>query len=98
VFDPWGTRRSFYLALLATILPNLQELSLQMGPRLTDRDGSSNLSLDVQPDVQELVTPFHDTVMHILSRTLEVLTISEKSPCFDRYRYNNNISVSLLVL
>jgi hypothetical protein len=86
--DMWCAMRSFYLAILVLLTPNLHELTFEMRPLARPNAMLVLMRPATLLNHQTLGAPFHQTVMHLLSKKIWTLTIAENSPGKGPYMHN----------
>jgi hypothetical protein len=89
--DRWGFGRSYFLALLTIVAPNLDELTFEMRPLVSPLEELDMLPTHVHIASQELIAPFGRKLMDLLGAKLTNLTISNgahRTPHMHNLVYN----------
>lgn len=86
--DSWGFTRSFFLALLAIMAPNLRGVSFQMRPLASPPNHLAMMRANVLLHLQEFGTPFGDSVMQFLGEKIKVLTVADNALWKGPYMHN----------
>ncbi|KAF2656418.1 hypothetical protein K491DRAFT_777957 [Lophiostoma macrostomum CBS 122681] len=86
--DAWGSMRSFFLAILVVLAPNLDRLSFEMRPLREPLGLLTRMPVNLRLAVQSLGPPFGDTVTQLLSRKIRVLKVARNAPENGPYMHN----------
>ena len=89
--DTWNGR-SYYLALLALMLPNMKQIDFEMRAIADPPQILALMPTQTQLAVQALQPPFCGTVMRLLAEKLERLTIADQSPKKGPHMHNLDLA------
>jgi hypothetical protein len=90
--DPWGPRRSFFLALLLVVADNFCSLAFQMRPLASPSQFLVSLPHSMLLTLQEFDPPFNDTVMSLLGEKITTLSIADNAPSRTPYMHNLDLT------
>jgi hypothetical protein len=88
ITDAWGSMRSFFLAVLIILAPNLYQLSFEMRPLTESFELLARMTVSLRLAIQSLGPPFGNTITHLLSQKIGVLKVARNPPGKGPYMHN----------